>query len=552
MLNSFNKIINYKGYLGNQNLKRSGISIEWTPELLEEYIKCSEDPIYFCETYMKIINVDRGLISFKLYDYQKEMMRSMHENRFTLITTCRQAGKSTVTVGFLLWYVLFNSEKTVALLANKGDTAREILGRVQLAFEHLPKWLQQGVKEWNKGSFELENNSRVIASATSSSAIRGYSINLLFIDEASFIDNWQTFFTSVYPTISSGTSTKIVLVSTPNGLNHFYKLNEDAKNNRNGYFQIEVTWHKVPGRDEKWRDETLASMGGDLDKFAQEYECQFLGSSGTLISGWKLKELVFKIPINESNGFSIYEKPEEKHNYAIIADVSRGKGLDYSAFHVIDITKMPYNQVATFRNNLVTPVDYASIILNAAKIYNDASVLVEINDIGQQVSDTIYHSYEYENVLATESAGRSGKRLSAGFSKGADLGIRTTKSVKSIGCSLLKLLVEQNQLIINDYESILELSTFSKKGGSYEAETGKNDDLVMGLVLFSWLSDQKYFKEMTDINTLMKLRDKSEEDIHDEFMNFGYVTTGNEEHEDVIDLTDNPLPYDGYDRGLLN
>jgi Terminase large subunit, T4likevirus-type, N-terminal/Terminase RNaseH-like domain len=525
-----------KGYNGNRNLKKANQAIEWTPELVSEYIKCSEDPIYFIETYMKIININEGLVSFKLYDYQKEMVIAMKENRFNIIATARQAGKSTVTCGFILWYIIFHTDKTVALLANKGETAREILGRVQLAYEHLPRWLQHGVKEWNKGSFELENNSRVIAAATSKDGIRGYSINLLFIDEAAFIENWEDFFTSVYPTISSGLESKIVLVSTPNGLNHFYALWINAKDNKNGYHPIQVMWNEVPGRDEKWKQDTLASMNFDTEKFEQEYCVEFMGSSGTLIAGWKLKELVPQMPIFKENGVYQYEQVQANHAYAIIADVSRGKSLDYSAFHVIDVTQMPYKQVCVYRNNTITPLDYAAVIHKTAKTYNNATVLVEINDIGEQVGQSLNYDYEYEGVLQTESAGRAGKRITQTGGPGVDWGIRTTKIVKNSGCSILKLLVEQNQLIINDFYTIEELATFSRKGQSYEAEEGKHDDLVMGLVLFAWLSDQQYFREYTDINTLHKLREKTEDEIMEEMLPIGFVVDGREEYREELEL----------------
>jgi hypothetical protein len=522
-----NLISNYKSYLGNSLLKKSGVEVQWDTKTVEEYIKCSQDVIYFVEKYMKIINVDRGLIPFKPYGYQKDMLISMAENRYTCIATARQAGKSTTTCAFVLWYVLFNKAKTVALLANKGDTAREILSKIQLAYQHLPKWLQQGVREWNKGSLELENDSRIIAAATSSDNIRGYSINLVFIDEAAFIENWDTFFTSVYPTISSGTSTKVVLVSTPNGLNHFYQIYQNAKEKRNNYNAITVKWQDVPGRDEAWRKDTLAAINFDTEKFAQEYEVEFLGSSGTLIAGWKLKELIHQIPIQEKEGLSQYKTPIKTNTYVLIADVSRGKGLDYSAFSVFDVTKMPYEQVCVYKNNLITPVDYADVIHRIAKAYNDASVLIEINDIGEQVSSSLQYDFEYDNILFTESAGRSGKRISGGFGANTDKGIRTTKTVKAVGCSILKLLVEQNQLIVNNFDTINELSTFSRKGVSYEAESGKHDDLVMGLVLFGWLSDQNYFKEITDINTLAKLREKTEEEMISDMTPFGFIEDGN-------------------------
>jgi len=521
-----NEINNFKSYLGNPNLKRSGVSVNWSPDLVQEYMKCKNDVVYFVTTYMKIINIDRGLVNFVPYPYQEQMLRTMADERYTVIATARQAGKSTTTCGFILWYIIFHADKTVALLANKGDTAREILGRIQLAYQYLPKWLQQGVKEWNKGSFELENNSRVIAAATSSNNIRGYSINLLFIDEAAFIENWDEFFTSVYPTISSGTESKIVLVSTPNGLNHFYKIWQNAAEGKSNYKPIKVMWHDVPGRDEAWRKDALSALNFDTEKFDQEYCVEFQGSSGTLIAGWKLKELVYKIPIHKNDGLQLFEQPVKDHPYVCIVDVSRGKGLDYSAFSVIDVNSMPYKQVCTYRNNLVPPIDYAEIVFRVCKSYNNAAVLVEINDIGEQVATSLHFDFEYDNVLFTESAGRSGKRITSGFGGNIDKGIRTTKSVKSVGCSILKLLIEQNQFVVNDFETISELSTFSRKGLSYEAESGKHDDMVMGLVLFAWLSDQMYFKELTSINTLARLREKTDEEISQDLTPFGFVDNG--------------------------
>jgi hypothetical protein len=533
-----------KGYFGNPNLKRVGEAIEWTQERIEEYMKCSQDPIYFIETYMKIINVDHGLVNFNLYDYQKDMVRSMADNRMSIIATARQAGKSTTTCGFILWYILFNKEKTVALLANKGDTAREILGRVQLAYQYLPKWLQQGIVEWNKGSILVENGSRVLAGSTSSDNIRGYTINMLFIDEAAFIEGWDEFFTSVFPTISSGKSTKIVLVSTPNGLNHFHKLwvetgvqedgtvREEAR--RNNYNPIKVMWYDVPGRDENWRQEVLAGMSNDTEKFEQEYCVSFIGSSSTLISGAALKCMVHRTPIYQKEGLFKYFEPQANHLYVTMIDCSRGKGLDYSAFSIIDVTQMPYQQVVAFRNNELPPPDYAKFLLATMKSYNNAVCLIELNDLGEELARILWEEYEYEGLLFTENAGRAGKRITSGFGgKGLDMGLRTTTPVKATGCAMLKLLIEQQQLIINDYETIHELSTFSKKGKQYQAEPGKHDDLAMGLVFFAWMTQQPFFKEHTDINTLMRLRDKTDEEIENDLTPFGFIDTHDaSEHEE--------------------
>jgi hypothetical protein len=521
--------IQERGYNGNVNLKRKGTPIEFTQDMVGEFIKCAQNPTYFAEKYIQIVHVDRGLIPIKMYDYQKEIVDKITTNRRVAVVTSRQAGKTTTAVAVILHYVLFNEHKTSALLANKGDAAREILDRIKIAYEALPKWLQQGVIEWNKGSVEFENGCKIIAGSTSSSAIRGKSISFLYIDETAFVENWDEFFASVFPTISSGETTKMLYTSTPNGLNHFYKTCEGAKEQTNGFEYVEVPWQKVPGRGEAWKKETLAAMDFDTQKFSQEFECGFLGSSGTLIEGSKLKSLVTKSPIHETTLMKVYEKPVKENIYCCVADVSRGKGLDYSAFHIIDVTTMPYKQVCVYKDNTITPIDYAQVIHRCIKNYNDAYVLVEINDIGEQVAEVLHYEYECETLMFTESAGRSGKRLSTGFSKNTDKGIRTTKSVKTVGCNMLKMLVEQDQLIINDFQTVNELSTFSRRGNSYQAESGKHDDLAMGLVLFSWMSDQGFFKEITDINTVDKLRQRNEAELMESLLPIGFNNYENDE-----------------------
>jgi len=525
MIDDDNYIIEDKPYNGNPLLKKEGVQINFTPEMIQERIKCKNDPIYFIEKYVKIITED-GLSSFKLRDYQVDLVESMIDNRYTIAKMARQSGKTEAVRGFLLHYIIFNDQKTVGLLANKGDTAKEILGKLQTSYQHLPKWLQQGVKEFNKNSFVLENGCRVIAAATSSDAVRGYTFQCLVLDETAFIENFDEFFASVYPTVSEGKRTKVIMISTPCGLNHFYKIWKDAEEGRNPYNRIEAIWSDVPGRDEAWRAMTLQSMNNDIEKFDQEFNCEFMGSSGTLIAGWKLKELVQGRVLEEKLGIKQYVIPQEDHSYVLVADVSRGKGLDYSAFSIIDVTDMPYQQVCVYRSNLTTPLDYAQIIYNMAKIYHNAYVLVEINDIGEQVSSSVLFDFEYENIIYTINNGRGGKTVSSGFGQQSsqDRGIRTTRQVKNIGCSLLKLLVEQNQFIVNDFDTIHELSTFSRKNNSYEAETGSTDDLVMGLVLFAWLSDQGYFKEFSDNYTLQNLRDRTEEEIMADLVPFGFTS----------------------------
>jgi len=516
--------IQAKGYNGNVNLKRKGTDVEFSQEMISEFLKCAKDPIYFSEKYIQIVHVDHGLIPIKMYDYQKEICTAITENRRVTVNTSRQAGKTTTAVAVILHYIIFNDFKTVALLANKGDAAREILDRIKIAYEALPAWLQQGVIEWNKGSVEFENGCKIIAGSTSSSAIRGKSISFLYIDETAFVENWDEFFASVFPTISSGNTTKILFTSTPNGLNHFYKTCVGAQEDKNGYIYVEVPWNKVPGRDDKWKKETLAAMDFDQQKFSQEFECAFLGSSGTLIEGSKLKTMVDLTPVAQTQTVKVYEQPQQGHVYCCIVDVSRGKGLDYSAFQIIDVTQMPYKQVCVYRDNNITPIDYAEIIYRSIERYNEAYTLIEVNDIGEQVSEVLHYEFEVETLMYTESAGRAGKRLSTGFSKNADKGIRTTKNVKAIGCNMLKMLIEQDQLIINDFQTINELSTFSRRGNSYEAESGAHDDLVMCLVLFGWMTDQAFFKEVTDINTIDKLRSRNEEELMESLLPIGFNT----------------------------
>lgn len=543
------QILNNDPYKGSNLLKRSGTPVEWTPELMHEYMKCAQDPLYFAENYIKIINVDEGAQPFNMYDYQREMISSMHENRYTIVATARQAGKTTSICAYILWFTLFNKDKTVALLAQKGETAREILTRIRYAYMHLPGWLQHGQEVWNKGSLELENGSRVIAAATSSDNIRGYSINLLFIDEAAHIDNWDEFFASVFPTISSGKSTKICLVSTPLGLNHFYKIWRETgvqpdgsispSDRRNEYNPIKVTWDQVPGRDEEWYKTTLQGMNNDIEKFNQEYNVEFMGSSGTLIAGRVLKTLVHKTPITTHEGLNVYMPATPGRQYVLVADSSQGKGLDYSAFHIIDVTEMPYQQVCTFRSNLIPPVEYAEVVRRMATMYNKAAVLGEINEagLGNQMLDCLFEM-EYDNILHTENRGRAGKQVSLGGK--ADRGCRMTQPVKLQGCSILKLLVEQYQLIINDFHTIEEMARFSKKGNTYQAEPGCHDDLMMALVLFAWLTDQNFFHALTDTNVIEQLRERSKEELEEQMLVFGEVSYGGEDisTEGIQDLPD--------------
>lgn len=515
-------------YKGSPLLKKAGVDIQFTPEQVIELEKCSKEPIYFIEKYLKVIDADRGLISINLRDYQKKMIQSFHARRRSIVTTCRRSGKSTSVCGYILWYILFNNEKTVALLANKGETARELLGLIQLGYKNLPSWLQHGILEFNKGSFVLENNSRVIAAATASDAIRGYTISLLYIDECAFIDNWEQFSASVLPTITSGKQTKIILVSTPNGLNFYAKLWEEALDNKNGYNPIIVKWHEVPGNDEKWYQETLQTLGNDITKFNQEYNVEFLGSTNTLIRPDKLKAMIAKEPIYKdmNDCFHIFKEPEPNNTYVLTVDVAEGLNQDYSTFSIIDVTQFPYRLVAKYRNNTIAPLLFPTLILQAARMYNEAFVLVEINSIGLQVSDIIHHELAYENLIKIEMKGKQGQQHSPGFKKKIAYGLKTTKQTKAIGCANLKTLVESDKLIINDYDTIQELSTFSADKQSFKAEEGNNDDLVMTLVHFGWLTSQRYFKENINNDIRSALQREQMNIMDTDLVPFGIIDNG--------------------------
>ena len=524
-------------YLGNSLLKKADVQHNFTKEEIEEYIKCRDDILYFLETYAKIVHVDEGLIPFKLYPFQRELIQTITNNRNVIVKTGRQVGKSTTTLGWLLHYVLFNQSKTVGILANKAATARELLSRIQIAYQHLPKFLQQGLKEWNKGSLELENGSKIIASSTSSSAIRGFSFSTILLDEFAHVQRHiaDEFIRSVYPTISSGKETKVIIVSTPNGFNMFYKYWNDAENGTNDFVPFKVHWTAVPDRDKKWKNKIESTIGSDA--FRQEYEAEFLGSSNTLVSYEKLQEFSYNNPLYTKSDVDVFEEVISTHSYIITVDVARGQGMDYSAFTVFDITEIPYKIVAKYRSNVVAPLVFPNIINIIGKKYNDAYILIEVNDIGSQVSDVLHHDLEYENLFSTAWYGRHGQQLSGfvGGKRDSQFGVRTTKSMKKIGCSNLKALLEDDKLLIPDYDIISELTTFVSKADSFSAEEGANDDLVMTLVLFAWLVDQQYFKELSSQNIRDNLYKNQLSELDDLTTPFGIIDNGLNREEYEVD-----------------
>jgi len=521
-------------YLGNPNLKKVGTEIQFSKDQIKEYLKCKEDPVYFAMTYIKIISLDEGIVPFNMWDFQQELIESFHENRFNIAKLPRQTGKSTTCVSYLLHYILFNDNVNVGILANKLSTARDLLGRLQLAYEQLPLWLQQGIVVYNKGSMELENGSKILAASTSASAVRGMSFNIIFLDEFAFIPNHiaEQFFSSVYPTITSGTSTKVIIISTPNGMNHFYKLWVDAQKGRNGYAWNEVHWSKVPGRDAKWKETTIANTSER--QFTQEFECEFLGSVDTLITASKLRTLTYDDVVTTNGSLDVYEQPISNHDYIICVDVSRGLAQDYSAFVVIDITHAPWRLVAKYRDKDVRPMLFPNIIFNVATNYNKAYVLTEVNDIGEAVSASLFYDLEYENVLMCAMRGRAGQIVGQGFSGNkVQMGVKMSKTVKAQGCSNLKTLIEDDKLLVKDYNIVSELTTFIQVKQSFEADEGYNDDLVMCLVIFAWLVQQEYFKEMTDQDIRRRIYEEQKNAIEQDMAPFGFIDDGLEQEQEI-------------------
>ena len=526
-----------KIYKGSPNLKAANVEMSFTPEQVQEWIKCADDPVYFTRNYIKIVSLDEGLVPFKMWDFQEDMINRFHANRFNIAKLPRQTGKSTTVVSYLLHYAIFNDNVNIGILANKLTTSRELLGRLQLAYENLPKWMQQGIVSWNKGSLELENGSKIMAASTSSSAVRGMSFNIIFLDEFAFVPTHiaEQFFSSVYPTISSGKSTKVIIISTPNGMNMFYKLWHDAERGKNEYVTTEVHWSQVPGRDAKWKEQTIANTS--QRQFTQEFECEFLGSVDTLIAASKLRTMVYDDPITNNNkGLVVYENPQKEHDYIVTVDVARGVGSDYSAFLVFDITKFPYRLVARYRNNEIKAIMFPTIITDIAKGYNRAYVLTEVNDIGDQVASMMHFDLEYDHILMCAMRGRAGQIVGTGFSgKKTQLGVKMSKTVKKVGCLNLKTFIEDDKLVIPDYETIAELTTFISKRDSFEAEEGCHDDLAMCLVIFCWLAVQDYFKEMTDNDVRQRIYDEQKNQIEQDMAPFGFISDGLEDQESFVD-----------------
>ena len=504
-----------EGYLGNNLIKRAGIETQYTKEELDEYLKCSKNPCHFIENYTQIISLDEGMVPFKLRGYQDKLINHYNDSRFSVVLASRQSGKSISSVGYIIWFAVFHSEKTIAVLANKGATAREMLGRITLMLENLPFFLQPGTKALNKGSIEFSNNSRIIAAATSGSSIRGMSVNLLFLDEFAFVENANEFYTSTYPVISAGKDTKVIITSTANGIgNTFHKIWEGAVQKVNQFIPFTVNWWDVPGRDEEWKRQTISNTS--QLQFDQEFGNTFYGTGDTLINAETLLGFRASNPqeVLEGADLLIYDRPNREHEYVMMVDVSKGRGQDYSTFNVIDISTRPFKQAAVYRNNTISPILFPNIIYKYATLYNEAYVVIESNDQGTLVCNGLYQDLEYENIHM-ESAIKADR-----------IGIEMNRKVKRLGCSAIKDILEVKKLDIVDENTIMEISTFVSRGQSYEASDGNHDDLMMNLVLFGFFVSSQFFSDMTDINLKEMMFARKMQEIHDDVPPVGFIDDG--------------------------
>lgn len=516
------------GYNGNPKLRRAYVQVAMSQHEVDEYEKCAFDPIYFIKTYMKIVVLGKGIQPFLLYPFQEQMIHTFNNNRFSICKIPRQSGKTITTVGYMLWLLLFNKNFNMAVLAHKGSAANGILQRMKLAYENLPPWLQQGIVEWNKGNLELENGSKVGAYATSADGLRSGSYDFILLDEFAFVQEniAEEFFTSTYPVITAGDNTKIVIVSTPKGMNHFFTMWTKAVKGKSDYVPIEVHWSAVPGRDEAWKEKTIRNTSPE--QFQQEFETEFLGSTSTLISGVKLKQMIEmqEDPIMRDGNLHVFQYPETGHTYCLTVDVSEGLGQDYSAFSIIDVTSIPYRLVAKYRDNTVPPMSLPAYVVQNAIRYNNAFILVEINSIGLQVADIIHHEFAYENLIKIEMKGKHGQQHTPGFKKKIAFGLKQSKQTKAIGCANLKALIENDKLFIPDADTINEFTTFVVDKQTYKAEPGRNDDLIMPLVSFGWLTSQKYFKENIDNNIRKVLQEEQTNIMDRDLVPFGLIDNG--------------------------
>lgn len=531
---------NYQFYNGNKKLKQIGQEIAWTPETIEEYRKCKEDVLYFAKNYFKIATLDHGLVLFDPYPFQEEILKMCYDERFIIGKVGRQMGKSTVFSCWILHYVLFNENVSVGVLSNKMKSAKDFMKRIQQGFEELPMWLQQGVKAWNKMDIELENGSRVSCEATTENSGRGGSYNVILLDEFAFVKPSvaEDFMASIYPTISSSTEgkSKLFIISTPKGMNHYYDIWNAAVKKQNNFIPLDVSYKDVPGRDEKWAEDQLKVLG--KVRFEQEVNCSFIGSSHTLIDGDCLKHLSKEDPIAIKPNLLIYHHPVPGNRYMITVDPAEGNQGDYTVMTIFDISKLPYKIAGIWRSNTISTLQVPMILYSIAKHYNEAWIFGEIN-FGVDIINSMIYDFEYENILKISDTKGShfGRQVLAHpgeYSK--KVGVKMSAGVKRLGCATLKNIIENRHIEIVDETLINELRRFVNVKNSYQAETG-HDDIVMSLVLFAWATTQAAFKEFTKTDVERKIDQEHLAKNADEIIPFGYISSIN-----PTNPTNKPIP----------
>lgn len=504
------------------NLKRANIKIKWTKEMVQEWKKCRDDIVYFAETYCAITHIDYGTIKVQLRDYQRDMLEIMHKKRMTVCNLSRQLGKTTVVAIFLAHFVCFNKDKAVGILAHKGSMSAEVLDRTKQAIELLPDFLQPGISEWNKGNITLDNGSTIGAYASSPDAVRGNSFAMIYIDECAFIPNFVDAWLAIQPVISSGRRSKIIITTTPNGLNHFYDIWTAAIEKKSGFEPYTAIWNSVKERlyndedifDDGWQWSKQTISASTLEQFNQEHGAQFQGTSGTLISGMKLAIMNWIEVMPENGYFYRYKKPDPERKYIASLDCSEGRGQDYHALHIIDVTDEKWEQVAVLHSNEISHMILPDIVYKYLMEYNEAPVYIELNSTGVSVAKSLYMDLEYENVICDSMV---------------DLGMKQTRRTKPVGCSTLKDLIEKDKLKINHKPTILEFRTFSQNKLSWAAEDGFHDDLVMSLVIFAWLTTQQKFADYVDKEDLRLASEvfgRELEDMNDDYAPVVFVDSG--------------------------
>lgn len=516
-------------YMGLPNLKRANIKTNWTREMVQEWKKCRDDIVYFAEKYCAITHIDYGTIKVQLRDYQRDMLRIMSSKRMTCCNLSRQLGKTTVVAIFLAHFVCFNKDKAVGILAHKGSMSAEVLDRTKQAIELLPDFLQPGIVEWNKGSIELDNGSSIGAYASSPDAVRGNSFAMIYIDECAFIPNFIDAWLAIQPVISSGRRSKIIITTTPNGLNHFYDIWDAALSGKSGFEPYTAIWNSVKERlyndqdmfDDGWQWSSQTISASSLEQFKQEHCAEFHGTSGTLISGMKLANMDWTEVTPDNHGFYKFKEAHPERKYIAALDCSEGRGQDYHALHIIDITEPQWEQVGVLHSNSISHLILPDIVHKYLMEYNEAPVYIELNSTGVSVAKSLYMDLEYENVICDSMV---------------DLGMKQTKRTKAVGCSTLKDLIEKDKLIIHHKATVQEFRTFSEKGVSWAAEEGYHDDLIMGLVIFAWLTTQTKFADYADKDDLRLASEvfRNElEDMNDDYAPVVLVDDG----RDVTDYT---------------